>query len=101
MTPQVYTGQQCVNFYYHMRGNSQGRLNVLTRSFTGLYSLPFWTRAHNFGDSWNLGQVTVKSAETNNLSYRVVFEGLVGDDWLGNIALDDVHIENRACAPIG
>ena len=80
-----------------MYGNDIGSLNIRTLSDGGVLSLPFWTRAKNYGDKWNVGQTTVSSVGT----YSIVFEGIVGASWLGDIAIDDVFVVDGECQPDG
>ena len=106
LTPAIYSDKQCLEFYYHMWGNGKAVLNILTKSESGQLSLPIWSRNKNYGNKWNLGQVTIPapSSLTSNQKYQIAFEGVIGNSSLsfqGDIAIDDIKIENRACPPIG
>jgi hypothetical protein len=100
MTTLSYENKHCLRFFYHMWGNDIGALNILTKSQSGTTSLPFWTRNKNYGDEWNLGEVTVMGLTTTDM-YQIVFEGVVGDSWEGDIAIDDVTVETTECRPPG
>lgn len=97
LTQKFDKGVYCLDFYYHMWGSTIGTLNILTKSETGVFSAPFWTRNKNYGDEWNLAQMSVKTTE----NFQIVFEGIVGTSWYGDISIDDVKVENRECGPIG
>lgn len=36
--------------------------------------------------------------QTNGQGFRVVFEGVVGTSYLGDIAIDDVALKNGTCS---
>lgn len=92
-----YTGTRCLTFYYHMWGADIGLLNVLTKNDLGTFSVPAWSRGYNYGDQWQVGQVELNNARV----YQIAFEGIVGASFLGDIALDDVLVEDRNCPPEG
>lgn len=102
LTPLDLSDKQCLTFYYHMWGEGIGVLNIKTKSSSGSLSIPYWTRNQNYGDNWNLGQVTLPSVSA---LYQIAFEGIIGGTTLnsfeGDIAIDDVRIERRECLPIG
>lgn len=89
--------KKCVQFWYQITGNDKCLFNVVTKTQSGQLSTPFWTRNKNYGKRWNLGQVTVSSIE----EYQIGFEAVVGNSWVGDVAIDDVNIENRECPPPG
>ena len=75
LTPAIYSDKQCLEFYYHMWGNGKAVLNILTKSESGLLSLPAWSRNQNYGNKWNLGQVTITSPVPlfTNQKYQIAF----------------------------
>nr|XP_026692074.1 uncharacterized protein LOC104266090 isoform X2 [Ciona intestinalis] len=89
------TTTQCLQFYYHMHGVDIGALNVYIRSDNNPNDLgnPVWTKSGPQGNDWFLGRVSIVSAT----SFQVVFEGVRGDDYHGDIALDDVVINDGHC----
>ncbi|CAF0741650.1 unnamed protein product, partial [Brachionus calyciflorus] len=97
LTPFQEGPSKCLQFYYHMRGNERCTLDVLVAKETGPLSQSFWSRNKNYGNQWNIAELTVKSTG----KYRIAFQGTVGDNWIGDIAIDDVKIENRECASAG
>ncbi|CAH3189515.1 unnamed protein product, partial [Porites evermanni] len=76
----------CLKFWHHMKGASIGTLNVYiyTGNFSSMYLL--WQRKGNKGNSWMLGQTPIRSS----VKYQVLFEGLCGNSFTGDIALDDI-----------
>ncbi|CAF0741635.1 unnamed protein product, partial [Brachionus calyciflorus] len=97
LTQKLDKGVYCLDFYFHMWGTSIGVLNILTKTESGTFSSPIWTRGNNYGNQWNLAETNVRSSE----KFQIVFEGVVGSSWLGDIAIDDIKIENRECSPLG
>jgi hypothetical protein len=100
MTSQYYQGQQCLHFYYHLWADNI-KLNILSISKSdSSINGPYWTRSNNYGDEWNLGEITVIGSNLED-EFKVVFEGMVMDSWYGNIAIDDVTLESRPCRAPG
>lgn len=87
----------CLQFYYHMRGNEKCTLNIITVKESGSISQPLWSRNKNNGNVWNIAEVNIKTTDR----YKIGFEGNVGDNWIGDIAIDDLKIEYRECYPSG
>lgn len=77
---------RCLKFWHHMRGASIGTLNVYlhTGNFSAMQLL--WQRKGNKGSTWMLGQIPI----TSSVKYQVVFEGIRGNSYTGDIALDDI-----------
>lgn len=85
---------KCLSFWYHMYGSHIGRLNVYTKvgnQFIG----PVWSKSGTHGNKWWNGIVQV----SNNNSYQIVFEGVRGSSYQGDIAVDDIELTNAACQP--
>ncbi|XP_057298293.1 MAM and LDL-receptor class A domain-containing protein 2-like isoform X2 [Hydractinia symbiolongicarpus] len=84
----------CLNFWYHMYGSHIGALNIYLNSRK---SSPVWNKTDNQGNVWRHGRVTIKSRTT----FRLYFEGIVGSSYRGDIAIDDVWIDDFACPAPG
>ncbi len=88
-----------------MWGDGGGILNIQTKSSNGQLSLPIWTRNKNYGDNWNLAQVSVSSPSVSTTElYQIAFEGIIGNKsfyFEGDIAIDDVKVEKRVCPSLG
>ncbi|RNA26976.1 MAM and LDL-receptor class A domain-containing 2-like [Brachionus plicatilis] len=87
----MLNGDGCVLFWYHMYGKKMGTLNVYLISETNKDLL--WTLSGEIGQSWNHGLAPFKS----NVKYQIMFEGIVGSSFTGDIALDDLEIKYETC----
>ncbi|CAF1538469.1 unnamed protein product, partial [Adineta steineri] len=93
-------GQRCIQFWYHMYGMDIDTLNIYIK-INGQLNKPVWTRSRNQGNLWLKGQYAIFPPA--NTKYQIVFEGIVGQFHLGDIALDDIVVytscpdENRLC----
>ena len=83
---------QCLSFWYHMFGAHVNYLNVYIQTGTGNRTM-IWNRAKTQGNIWKNAQRTVKSS----VPYQIVFEGVVGQSWQGDIALDDISLSLTPC----
>ncbi|XP_033095243.1 MAM and LDL-receptor class A domain-containing protein 1-like, partial [Anneissia japonica] len=87
------TNGTCIEWFYHMYGNTVNTLNVYIVNTADTVGTLAWTRRNDQGNLWRHGQISV---ETNS-AYQIVFEGIVGSSFTGDIALDDVKITDGAC----
>ncbi|EDO49949.1 predicted protein [Nematostella vectensis] len=79
----TFDGNTCVSFYYHMYGKHVGELVVSVGTKTYL------TLAGSQGNEWK--QASFKFSAKRN--FPLVFEGVVGKGWQGDIAIDDVSVK--------
>ncbi|XP_066569897.1 MAM domain-containing glycosylphosphatidylinositol anchor protein 1 [Amia ocellicauda] len=84
----------CVSFYYHMYGKHIGSLNVLFRvkSIATVDTLA-WTRTGNQGPSWKQANITINPSGP----FQVVFEGVRGNGYEGDIAIDEISVTKGGC----
>ncbi|XP_041467512.1 MAM and LDL-receptor class A domain-containing protein 1-like [Lytechinus variegatus] len=87
------TPGRCMEFWYHMYGNTTGDLNVYSTTATTSPKLLF-SQSGNKGDVWLQAKVDVDSTE----KFWVTFEAVVGSDYLSDIALDDMFLHPSICA---
>eukprot|EP00057_Strongylocentrotus_purpuratus_P007164 XP_011661638.1 PREDICTED: MAM and LDL-receptor class A domain-containing protein 1-like [Strongylocentrotus purpuratus] len=87
------SGGRCLRFWYHMFGTQIGSLNVYVETIEGAVRSDGWSYGVDLGDRWNSGQMPVESPD----SYVVVFEGVVGLGFEGDIALDDISFVDSTC----
>ncbi|GFR70367.1 MAM and LDL-receptor class A domain-containing protein 2-like, partial [Elysia marginata] len=87
----------CVYFWYHMLGRQMGQLNVYARNRQGLDSL-IWTNSGERGIYWFQGRAQVDGSVGD---FNVVFEGVVGTGYRGDIGLDDIRIAKGECPHVG
>ncbi|XP_013772489.1 MAM and LDL-receptor class A domain-containing protein 1-like isoform X1 [Limulus polyphemus] len=99
MTPwiaQTETGF-CLKFWYHMYGSSVGSLRVfiqLIEENGAVEETKYFDKTGNHGDFW---LETALNIPISNTEIRVIFEGVVGADIYGDIALDDIFLEDHQC----
>ena len=84
----------CLQFWYHMYGLDVNTLNVYVKQ-GGNLGTALWTRSGDQGNLWRHATVSVAS---QNL-FQIVFEGTVGKSYKGDIALDDISVQNGRCPP--
>ncbi|KAK7098916.1 hypothetical protein V1264_003131 [Littorina saxatilis] len=89
----VNDGQpKCLTFWYHMFGPHVNTLNVYTKVGAN-YGRPIWTHQRSIDANWHQATVSL----TNTHTYTIVFEGVRGTSWDGDIALDDIRVTDGAC----
>ena len=77
-----------------MYGPHIGQLNIYT-NVGGQFNGPVWSKSGSHGNKWWNGQVQL----TNKNPYKIVFEGMRGTSYRGDIALDDIQLSNGQCQP--
>ncbi|XP_062863957.1 MAM domain-containing glycosylphosphatidylinositol anchor protein 2 [Trichomycterus rosablanca] len=84
----------CFSFFYHMYGKHIGSLNAYLRQKnpSGEDS-SVWTLSGNQGDRWRQARVNVHPTS----AFQMVLEGVRGAGIEGDIAIDDVAIEEGKC----
>lgn len=81
----------CLRFWTHMFGSGIGDLNVYIRSDGS--DRKVWGLSGDAGNNWYMAQAPIASPKP----FSIVFEGVVGRNSLGNIAIDDVSIVPGVC----
>ncbi|CAG5126619.1 unnamed protein product, partial [Candidula unifasciata] len=94
--PLAATSGACLQFWYHMSGDSVGNLTVYTKSTNTSNRNPIGFLSGDQGDLWQMGFITVRSV----VAFEVLFEGTYGGDYGGDIALDDILYINTVCSNI-
>ncbi|XP_078345359.1 neuropilin-1a-like [Oculina patagonica] len=94
-SPYVISSYKCVAFWYHMWGEYIGRLNVFLVDRLGSEKL-LWRLSGDQGNSWNEGKIRVN----RGFAFKVIFEAVVGDGFLGDIAMDEVQLLTTSCTII-
>ncbi|XP_078575827.1 uncharacterized protein LOC144861701 [Branchiostoma floridae x Branchiostoma japonicum] len=87
----LQTGSQCLLFWAHMYGSQTGTLRVSV--IAGGTTTEIWSRSGNQGNQWFSVYVSIPAAG----SCQVIFEGVRGNGFRGDIAIDDVSILREAC----
>ncbi|XP_028396557.1 MAM and LDL-receptor class A domain-containing protein 2-like [Dendronephthya gigantea] len=93
-SPSV-SGAQCLKFSYHMYGASMGSL-IVYQSMSGSMTEVF-RMSGDQGNQWKMAQVELSSG--NN--YKVIFSGVTGSSYQGDIALDEISITPGGCPRFG
>ncbi|XP_031569217.1 uncharacterized protein LOC116303758 isoform X3 [Actinia tenebrosa] len=82
----VKANQTCnMTFYVHMYGNNIGQLNIYQAPVIGHDTLKKFFKTSQ-GDAWLKEEVTFDSNE----EFQIIFEGVRGNGYQGDIALDDI-----------
>ncbi|XP_019614634.1 PREDICTED: flocculation protein FLO11-like [Branchiostoma belcheri] len=80
----------CLSFYYHMFGDSMGTLNVYIRK-QGIMGPSVWTVSGDQRNAWHFGHAQLDGSS----SFNVIFEAVRGNDFRGDIAIDDVTVSDE------
>ncbi|XP_069464862.1 MAM domain-containing glycosylphosphatidylinositol anchor protein 1 isoform X2 [Ambystoma mexicanum] len=92
--PPQYRSAYCVSFYYHMYGKHIGSLNILVRVRNiGTMDTQVWTMSGNRGNMWQHANVPINPSGP----FQVIFEGVRGSGYEGDIAIDNVTVKKGAC----
>ncbi|XP_010847042.1 PREDICTED: MAM domain-containing glycosylphosphatidylinositol anchor protein 1 [Bison bison bison] len=84
----------CVSFFYHMYGKHIGSLNLLVRSRSkGALDTHAWSLSGNKGNVWQQAHVPINPSGP----FQIIFEGVRGSGYLGDIAIDDVTLKKGEC----
>ncbi|XP_072307376.1 MAM domain-containing glycosylphosphatidylinositol anchor protein 2-like [Eucyclogobius newberryi] len=81
----------CFSFYYHMYGKHIGSLNVFLRQKSS--DSQVWSLSGNQGDRWRQARVTIQPSS----AFQMVVEGVRGSGIEGDVAIDDLSIEEGEC----
>lgn len=88
---------KCLTFWYHMYGPHVGSLNVYANTTT--LGSPIWSKSGTQGNQW---KQAIDLEIQMNQSYSLVFEGVRGRSYRGDIAIDDIKLKDGSCsAPSG
>lgn len=91
-------GARCFNFWYHMQGSGIGSLNIYQgTSFRGKSKI--WTLSGDQGDEWKHARVTI--GKNMRYNYRLYIEGIRGNNYQGDIAIDDIWVDEYPCPAAG
>ncbi|XP_071089970.1 uncharacterized protein [Haliotis cracherodii] len=93
----LYRGmdQQCVGFHYHMYGRHVGTLNVYAKA-RGFQVTSVWRAFGNQGDWWIIARLAIPK-QLARAGYQIAFEGITEKGYQGDIAIDDISVEDGPC----
>jgi len=84
----------CFKFFYHMFGANIYKLNIYLQTGNNPLGKAVWQKQGNKGNVWFFGHFFIESS-MNNL--KLVVEGVVGNGFMGDIALDDFSFNDGSC----
>ncbi|XP_013416941.1 MAM and LDL-receptor class A domain-containing protein 1 [Lingula anatina] len=100
LPPTIYT-ISCLQFWYHMHGSQVGSLRIFLKAFESL-ATEIWGMHGDQGNEWRRARITVNPGiyvlTPKILPSQILFEGVVGDGWKGDIAIDDVLLVSGECS---
>ncbi|XP_021350862.1 MAM and LDL-receptor class A domain-containing protein 1-like isoform X1 [Mizuhopecten yessoensis] len=85
------SAQRCLSFAYHMYGSGIGSLEISHLDSQQVMTL--WLRAGNQGNNWETASVQIPAMNNG----QIYITGVRGDDWSGDIAIDDVELKTGTC----
>ena len=69
--PLKFIGAVCVQFYYHMKGDHIGKLELFTTLDTGVNASASWVKQGEQGPDWILGQHTLQLPSANHKVIKI------------------------------
>ena len=66
--PASRTGGKCMQFWYHMYGNSIGSLSVYIKTGSVYPGRKLWTKSSDQGNQWLIGQISILTSNAFNVS---------------------------------
>ena len=66
----VSPGGSCLQFFYHMWGESTGALNVFLQTYSGIQGSPLWALSRDQGDLWRPARATIITASKFRVKMR-------------------------------
>ncbi|XP_055957692.1 MAM and LDL-receptor class A domain-containing protein 1-like [Patella vulgata] len=85
--------QYCLQFWYHMYGSHVNQLGVYIKVGATL-GTPVWKKGTSLGNKWNFAEYQIP---TQKSQFNIVFEGVRGPGYKGDIGLDDVKVLSGLC----
>ena len=93
VSPKIKSiNSMCLRFWYHMYGEHIRTLNIYIRHSKRKETI-LWSRTGTLDRKWYAGKVNFYSVS----STQIIFEGIRGKGYRGDIALDDIRLTNGAC----
>ncbi|XP_052778494.1 uncharacterized protein LOC128215934 [Mya arenaria] len=83
----------CLSFWFSMYGSSIGQLNIYEYDGSQRPGKIAWSLDGNQGNKWQQANVPL----TSNVIFSVIIEATVGNGYLGDVAIDDISLDDRHC----
>ena len=96
----AYPGdKRCLRFWYHMEGITMTccQLRIKVHNLDGSLSDAVWTQAGDVRNAWKSAHVNVDTTGP----FRIVVEGIVSHSSRGEIAVDEVILDQGECRATG
>ncbi|XP_065195813.1 MAM and LDL-receptor class A domain-containing protein 1-like [Sycon ciliatum] len=85
------------SFWYHMYGEDIGMLNVYVKTSTA--NVRVFTQSGNKGNNWLRARVLLNTVPAvTSGQFQLSFEGIRGGGYRGDIAIDDIGLEDDCCS---
>ncbi|XP_061173555.1 MAM and LDL-receptor class A domain-containing protein 2-like [Saccostrea echinata] len=95
ISPSVYVQSAgvCLKFWYNMYGAQINNLNLYVQNVSSTKKQMLWNKHGSQGTDWKYAQVHLQSQG----QVKFVFEGVAGVSYQGDIALDDISLNQGLC----
>lgn len=90
----VMSGARCMQFMYNLRGMHMGEINVLQSYQGDPQPKRLLTKAGNHERLWYKAWVDIPDG---GKPYRIIIEGVVGDGFTGDAAIDEILFTSGLC----
>ncbi|XP_052276513.1 uncharacterized protein LOC127875477 [Dreissena polymorpha] len=87
----------CLSFFYNMFGDSIGDLDVTIVDKCSGQTQTVFHESGNKGEAWKEANVSIPASAVPN-EYEIKIGATVGSSFEGDIALDDIFIQETSCA---
>ncbi|KAH3854224.1 hypothetical protein DPMN_096763 [Dreissena polymorpha] len=89
----------CLSFFYNMFGDSIGDLDVTIVDKCSGQTQTVFHESGNKGEAWKEANVSIPASAVPN-EYEIKIGATVGSSFEGDIALDDIFIQETSCAEL-
>ena len=100
VTPILKPGRYCIQFAYHMYGNTMGKLDVYSSEGPNTARVKRWGKSGNQKNQWHQGSFNFTSLNTS-IFVEFTFQATIGSGSSSDIALDDIIITSGLCSYSG
>ena len=92
LTSKLMSGAKCMQFMYNMRGVYMGSINVVQAY--GQVQKVLLSMSGNHDRPWHKALVNIPDV---NQPYEIIIEGVVGDGFTGDAAIDEITFTSGLC----
>eukprot|EP00794_Sanderia_malayensis_P015012 gene15012-16561_t len=101
LVSKLLQGKKCMTIHYHMYANEQdsmGALNIYVKDGTTGLEMKIFSKSGSQGSGWIKKSLDLSGSDAS-AKYTVIFEGIRGKTYQGDIALDDISFVDGSCGP--